>query len=102
MSGRSTEVSTGRLTNAAGRLSELITHYDAAVDRFYNCCAEIDAMWDGDVSRKFMATLSNDRERFNALARILHRYVEVLNQDAGIYAKAELDVMNVLNTNAIR
>ena len=102
MSGRSTEVTTGKLTQAANKLSELIAQYNAAVDKFYNCGAEIDTMWDGDASQKFMHTLTNDRERFNALTKILQRYVEVLHQDASTYAKAEADVLNVLNTNTIR
>ena len=50
MSGRSTEVTTGRLTNAASRLSDFFTQYNAAVDKFYNCGAEIDTMWDGDAT----------------------------------------------------
>ena len=102
MAGQSTEVTTGKLTQAANRLSDLIGQYNAAVDKFYNCGAEIDTMWDGEASQKFMYTLTNDRERFNALTKILQSYVEVLNQDANTYAKAEADVLNVLNTNTIR
>jgi WXG100 family type VII secretion target len=97
-----TEVTTGRLTQAANRLTDFIGQYNAAVDKFYNCGAEIDTMWDGEASQKFMATLTNDRERFNALTKILQRYVEVLSQDANTYAKAEADVLNTLNTNKIR
>jgi WXG100 family type VII secretion target len=97
-----TEVTTGKLTQAANRLSDLISQYNGAVDKFYNCGSEIDTMWDGEASQKFMATLTNDRERFNALTKILQRYVEVLNQDASTYAKAEADVLNVLSTNKIR
>ena len=102
MSGRSTEVTTGRLTQAANQLTEFIAQYNTAVDRFYNCGAEIDTMWDGDASQKFMQTLTSDRDRFNALTRMLQSYVEVLNQNANSYARAEADVMNALNTNTIR
>jgi WXG100 family type VII secretion target len=97
-----TEVTTGRLTQAANKLTELSAQYNSAVDKFYNCGAEIDTMWDGEASQKFMATLTNDRERFNALAKILQRYIEVLNQDASTYEKAEADVLNTLSTNKIR
>ena len=102
MAGQSTEVTTGKLTQAANALSDLIVRYNASVDRFYNCGAEIDTMWDGEASQKFVYTLANDRERFNALRDILQRYVEVLNQDANTYAQAETEVLNVLNTNTIR
>ncbi|MDR1605190.1 MAG: WXG100 family type VII secretion target [Gracilibacteraceae bacterium] len=97
-----TEVTTGKLIQAANRLSDFIAQYNGAVDKFYNNGAEIDTMWDGEASQKFMATLTGDRDRFNALTRILQRYVEVLNQDANTYAKAEEDVRNVLATNKVR
>jgi len=102
MAGQSTEVTTGKLTQVANTLSDLIARYNTSVDRFYNCGAAIDMMWDGEASQKFMYTLTNDRERFNALKSILQRYVEVLNQDARTYAQAESEVLNVLNTNTIR
>jgi len=102
MSGRSTEVTTGKLTQVADRLSDYISQYNSAVDKFYNCGAEIDTMWDGEASQKFMSTLTNDRERFNALTKMLQSYVDVLNQDANTYSRAEADVLNVLNTNTIR
>ena len=59
-------------------------------------------MWEGEANKKFMATLGNDRQRFDALAKMLTSYVETLRQDAAIYAKAEGDVLNVLNTNKHR
>jgi len=102
MAGQSTEVTTGKLTQAANTLTDLIGRYIAAVDRLYNCGAELDTMWEGEASRKFMFTLANDRERFNALRDILQRYVEVLNADASAYAQAESEVMNVLSAHAIR
>ena len=102
MAGQSTEVTTSKLTQVANTLNDLIARYNSAVDTFYNCGAEIDAMWDGEASQKFMSTLTGDRDRFNALTRILRKYVEVLNQDATTYAKAEADVLNALNTNTIR
>ena len=102
MTGKITEVTTGKLTQVAATLDELIARYNTAVDAFYNCGAEIDTMWDGEASQKFMSTLTSDRERFNALKNILQKYVEVLNQDATTYSRAEADVLNVLNTNTIR
>jgi WXG100 family type VII secretion target len=102
MAGQSTEVTTGKLTQVAGELGDLISQYNGAVDKFYNCGAEIDTMWDGDASQKFMSTLTNDRDRYNALTKMLQSYVEVLNQDAQTYAKAEADVLETLNTNKIR
>jgi hypothetical protein len=66
-----TEVTTGKLTQAANMPSEFISQYNVAVDKFYNCGAEIDTMWDGEASQKFMATRTGDRDRFNALTRIL-------------------------------
>lgn len=59
-------------------------------------------MWDGPASNKFVSILGNDRERFNALAKMLNAYVETLRRDAAIYAKAESDALDILNTNKIR
>lgn len=97
-----TEVLTGRLLEVAGNLEDIVARYNTSVNKMYQIGGEIDAMWDGPASSKFMAALGNDRERFNALAKILTAYIETLRQDAYIYAKAESDALDVLNTNKIR
>ncbi len=97
-----TEVLTGRMMEIAKNVEDIIGRYNTSVNRMYQIGGEIDAMWDGAASDKFIATLGNDRERFNALAKILTTYVETLRQDAAIYAKAESDVLDVLNANKIR
>ncbi|MDO4799297.1 MAG: WXG100 family type VII secretion target [Bacillota bacterium] len=97
-----TEVITGRLLDVAKSVEELIQRYNSSVEKMYQIGGEVDAMWDGEASQKFMATLGKDRERFNALTKMLTAYAETLRQDASIYAKAESDVLNVLNTNKMR
>ena len=97
-----TEVLTGRMMEVAKNVEDIIGRYNTSVNKMYQIGGEIDAMWDGAAGDKFMATLGNDRERFNALTKMLTAYVETLRQDAGIYAKAENDVLDVLNTNKIR
>ncbi len=97
-----TEVLTGRMLEAAKNVEDIIGRYNQSVTKLYQIGAEIDGMWDGEASSKFMATLGNDRERFNAMTRMLTAYVEVLRRDAAIYAKAESDALNILNTNKIR
>lgn len=97
-----TEVLTGQMQQVAKNVEDLIGRYNISVNKMYQIGSEIDAMWDGDASNKFMTTLGNDRERFNALTKMLSMYVEVLRQDANIYAKAEADALNILNTNKIR
>ena len=56
-------------------------------------------MWDGKASNKFTARMGNDRERFDAMAKLLESYVAVLRHNAGVYVKAESDVLNVLSSN---
>ena len=102
MSERSTEVNTGKLSQVAANLSDLISRYNASVERLYDSGTQIEAMWDGEASRQFMYTLTNNRERFVALTRILERYVEVLNRDVSIYTRAEADVLSALSSNGIR
>lgn len=97
-----TEVLTGRMLEVAKNLEDIIGRYNTSINSMFQIGSEIDAMWDGDASNKFMATLGNDRERFNALTKMLTAYADTLRQDATIYAKAESDVLDVLNTNKIR
>ena len=97
-----TEVLTGRLLEVSKNVEELVGRYNQSVNKVYQIGGEIDGMWEGEASRKFMTILGNDRERFNALTKMLTAYVETLRQDAAIYAKAENDALNVLNTNKIR
>lgn len=97
-----TEVLTGRMMEVAKNVEEIIGRYNTSINKMYQIGGEIDAMWDGAASDKFMATLGNDRDRFNALTKMLTAYVETLRQDAAIYAKAESDALDILNTNKIR
>ncbi len=97
-----TEVLTGSLMEAAAGVEELTGRYRQSVSRFMSIGQELDSMWDGLSSEKFIATIAVDQERFEAMARLLDSYVAVLRQDAAIYARAENDVLNVLNTNTVR
>ena len=97
-----TEVITSKMTEVAKNVEDIVGRYNTSVDKMYQTGSEIDAMWDGEASQKFVATFGKDRERFNALTKMLSSYVETLRQDASIYVKAESDVLNVLNTNKIR
>jgi WXG100 family type VII secretion target len=102
MAGQGTEVTTSKLTQVATTLGELIGQYNGEVDRFYTASAEMDSMWEGDANRKYAATLASDRERFDAMAKILQCYVDVLEQDAATYSKAEADTLEVLASNKVR
>lgn len=97
-----TEVLTGRMLEVAKNVEELIGRYNQSVNKMYQIGGEIDGMWDGEAGNKFMSTLGNDRDRFNALTKMMTSYVEILRQDAAIYAKAESDALNVLNTKKLR
>lgn len=97
-----TDVLTGRMTEVAKNVEEIVGRYNQSINKMYQVGSEIDGMWEGDASNKFMATLGNDRERFNALTKMLSTYVETLRQNAAIYAKAESDALNILNTNKSR
>ena len=97
-----TEVITARMTEVAKNVEDIVGRYNASVSKMYQIGGEIDAMWDGEAGDKFSATLGSDRERFNALTKMLTAYVDTLRQDAAIYVKAESDVLGVLNTNTLR
>ena len=97
-----TEVLTGKLMEVAKNVEDLNGRYIQAVSKLYQIGDEIDAMWDGEASDKFRATLGDDRVRFEAMSKLLMDYVTALNEDAAIYNKAESDVLDVLSTNKIR
>ncbi|MHC1734648.1 MAG: hypothetical protein AB9921_03160 [Erysipelotrichaceae bacterium] len=97
-----TDVSTSSLTAVAKNVNELVLKYNKSVERIYEIGSEIDAMWDGDANKKFIATLGADRERFNAMSVLLSRYTEVLNETAQVYAKAESEVLEIVTTNKVR
>ena len=95
-----TEVLTGSLMDVAASVEELVGRYRQSVNKFYSIGQELDSMWDGQASSKFAAQMGNDRERFDAMAKLLESYVSVLRHNASVYVKAEGDVINVLNTNS--
>jgi len=95
-----TEVLTGSLMDVAASVEELIGRYRHSVNKFYSVGQELDAMWDGQASSKFAAQMGSDRERFDAMAKLLESYISVLRHNASVYLKAEGDVLNVLNTNS--
>lgn len=93
-----TEVLTSRLLEVAKALEDIIARYNQSVNKMYTIGGEIDNMWDGEAGDKFMTKMGNDRERFDALTKLLQQYVEVLRQDAAIYDKAEAEVLNIIST----
>ena len=97
-----TEVTTIRMTEVAKQVEEIIVRYDNSVKRLKDIGGELDLMWEGDASNKFMEKLGQDQVRFAQLKDLLKAYTETLRQDAGIYEKAERDVLEVLNTNKTR
>ncbi len=98
----STEVVTSKMNEVANRLEDIVSKYNTSVSKVYEIGGQIDSMWDGEASNKFVSILGNDREKFNALSTMLQKYIEILRQDVSIYQKAENDVLNVLNSNKVR
>ena len=97
-----TEVLTRQLMDAAAKVEDTLKVYDSSVNKMYLIGGEIDAMWDGNANDKFMATMKNDRAKFNALKEMVTRYIEVLRQNVDTYVKAEDNVVDVLITNKVR
>ena len=97
-----TEVTTRQMLKTAQSIEDIIGQYNNSVNKMYQLGTEIDGMWDGDASSKFMAALNQDRSRFDALSRMFTVYADNLRQDAGVYAKAESDALDVLSSNKIR
>ena len=99
---QSTEVLTDQMKSVATKLEELISRYNSSVNKVYQIAGEIDAMWDGEASSKFMTVIGNDRPTFEAMARLLGEYIEVLRKDASIYETGERQVLDALQTSTHR
>ena len=99
---KSTEVTAGRLTQVADTLADAIARYAAAVDKYNDCSAEFDVKWDGEEGNRFICTLTPDRERLDVLRDALACCVEVLNQKANNYARAEEELLRLFDTNGTK
>lgn len=99
MAGIGTELTTSKMREVANNLGEQIKAYGNAVTRLYEIGEEIDTMWEGEASQKFKANLGNDRERFNALTKMVNSYIDVLNQDIQTYTQAEAEALQIIMSN---
>jgi WXG100 family type VII secretion target len=97
-----TEVLTGKMREVAQSVEDIVERYNTSVAKVYQAGDEIDAMWEGEAGKKFMAVLGDDRQKFEALAKTLTEYATALRHDAEVYEKAESDVLDALNSNKIR
>lgn len=97
-----TTVSTGSLQNVAKNVAEQVVKYNKSVERIYEIGVELDAMWDGDANKKFISVIGNDRERFNAMSKLLMQYIDALNQSAKVYVETENSVKEIMTTNKVR
>ncbi len=94
--------STGKMTQVAKNVEEIIGRYNQSITRLYDIGQELDNMWDGEASNTFKSRLAADRDRFMALSKMLTQYVATLNQDVQIYHKAEADAIETIKTRKTR
>ena len=97
-----TEVLTGKMLDVANRLEEIGREYKNSVDKINTAGAELDQMWNGEAGNKFSAVIARDRDRFDALSKMLAEYADTLRREVEIYARAENDVRDVFNSRRIR
>ena len=90
---------TGSLMDIASSMDELIGRYRHSINRIYMVGQELDSMWDGNASSKFAVQMGHDRERFDAMAKLLESYASVLRHNVNIYLTAENDVLAVMRTH---
>lgn len=102
MAGTTKITSTAQMEAVATRVEEGISRYNQSISKLYQIGGELDAMWDGEANDKFRIKFESDRERFNALTKMLTTYVEVLRQTVATYVNAESEAVNVVVTNSIR
>ncbi len=102
MSQAGTRVTTQKMRQVADQVETYARDFVQRVNDLYNVGQQLDSMWDGDASQRFMTQLGTDRERFEAMNRVLLQYVEALRSNAASYDNAEARAMETLNTNSIR
>lgn len=93
-----TELTTGRMREISNNLRSQLDAYTKAYTKLHQIGMEMDKMWEGEASNKFQANMTNDQERFKALATIINSYIEVLNRDIQTYSKAEAEVLQTINS----
>ena len=98
----STEVLTRQMLDVGAKVEDTMKYYEASVNKMYLIGGEIDVMWEGNANEKFIATMKNDRVKFNALKDLVTKYIEVLRLNVATYCKAEDDAVGVVVTNKYR
>lgn len=93
--------SSGRMAEVASKLEEIIHRYNQSLANMNNIGAEVDSMWDGEASQKFVSQMSDDQTKFKALTTILNQYVETLRKDIQIYEMAEEEAKNTILKNKV-
>jgi len=96
MAGGTEITSSAKMTTVAKNIEDVIARYNQSINKLYELGAQVDSMWEGDASKTFKALFEGDRERFNAMTKLLQQYVATLQQDINIYHKAESDAINAV------
>ncbi len=97
-----TGIDTSKLNAVAKSLQEVSGNFRTATKKLYETGQQIDKMWTGDASKSFMNTFHNDQQNFEALAKLLDTYSEMLKQSAAIYSKAENDAKDIVSKGMAR
>lgn len=87
------------LKDIALGVEELTGRYRQSISKLYNIGGELDGMWEGAANRQFMAQLGSDRERFDAMAKLMESYIGTLRNAAATYVNSESEAVTALNAN---
>ena len=101
MSGVSKLNTTG-MRSVADDIAQLAREYTQQVASLYTVGQELDATWDGDASRKFIAKLGQDQPRFEALNTVIIEYDNALRIYANSYDENEIKNLEILESNKVR
>jgi WXG100 family type VII secretion target len=100
--GTLTRVTTAKLKAASGQIQDQVARYRAEVEGIYACGAELDAMWEGSANETFAAAMGQDRERFEAMAKLLTAYQQGLDASAATYEAAEQRALDAIGAHSAR
>ena len=97
-----TQAHAGQMADIAKNMEDIIARYQTSVHRIYQIGEEIDALWDGEAGKRFMAHMGQHRQNLDAMVKTFTEFSLVLRQNAMGYARAEQDAMDLIQRRNAR
>lgn len=85
------------MATIAGDIGKKLEEWNAATTKIYDLNNEMDAMWDGAANDAFNLAFSEDRKKFDNLARMMQEYQNAIITAANAYLDGEQQAKNIVS-----